>query len=220
MPATFPPAAFKKQRNKRVLCDKVADFLRKAIYSGNLKSGEPLVSLQIAQICRVSRGPVRDALAVLEQEGLAYRGAGDTLTVVSLTREDVELIWKLRRSLEELTVQRTIRTATEDDLGLLQQTIDALEGTVWPETTFIDIQFHDALVQITANARLQSFWKSLRSQICLVMVRENRRHTDYAQSVAGNHQRLLNLIRARDEVAAVAEMGRQLDTHGVDDAFQ
>src|SRR5579863_5828885 len=110
---------------RRVLADEVADAIRSAIFSGQIDLGQRLLEAELATTLKVSRGPVREALVQLSQEGLVrierHRGA----TVAELGLDGVHEIYSLRTALERLAVECLCRDATDADFkriaAVLQQ---------------------------------------------------------------------------------------------------
>ena len=104
-----PPAT------RRILADEIVEAIRDAIVSGQLKFGERLPESTLANSLRVSRGPVREALARLSQEGIVqierHRGA----SVTRLGVDEVDEIYSLRQALECLATQWLCRNATAED---------------------------------------------------------------------------------------------------------
>src|ERR1700761_6553624 len=97
---------------RRSLADEVTDQLRDVILTGALQPGDRAGEAEISQRLRVSRGPVREALVRLEQEGLVvsewHRGA----SVTDLSRVDVIELATLRGALEKLAIAGACRSAT------------------------------------------------------------------------------------------------------------
>jgi DNA-binding GntR family transcriptional regulator len=95
---------------RRSLGDEVTDQIRDVILSDGLQPGDRVGEAEISNSLQVSRGPVREALVRLEQEGLVtierHRGA----TVVDLTRKDVVELATLRAALEQLAMEEASRS--------------------------------------------------------------------------------------------------------------
>ena len=111
---------------KRVLADEVADVLRAAILDGRLEPEQQILESHVADMMQVSRGPVREALSRLEQEGLVYKVRNRGTFVARLSREDVEEVCSLRQALELLAVQYFLRNATLDDVARLEEIISTI----------------------------------------------------------------------------------------------
>jgi DNA-binding GntR family transcriptional regulator len=210
---TSMEAAFlnSKPVSRQTLGDSVADLLRDAIFGGRVKPGQRLAEGQIAKSLKVSRAPVRDALAGLEREGLVHRAANGGTTVTRLTLKDVDEICTLRLFLELLAIRRVIRYGTEGDWAQLADNIRHTENVGDPqELAQLDLDFHEAIVQLSGHARLLSTWLTMRSQVRLIMIQRNLSDEGSRQGTVHGHEELLKALRNRDEAAARACLERNL----------
>jgi DNA-binding GntR family transcriptional regulator len=206
------PAAALKPARRQTLGESVTASLRDAIYNGRFRPGQRIAQNVVSQELGVSQAPVRDALAVLEREGLVQRATNQGAVVTSLSRTDMEEISSLRTTLEALAVKRLIRLATPDDLQLLEENIRTMEqANQRGQAGLVDLQFHELLVRAARHGRLLASWQALRAQLQLVLVYNNLIEPGFARSTARNHRRLLALIRRKTETAAVAELERQTE---------
>src|SRR5437016_1494261 len=91
--------------NSQTLGDDAAAALRDAIFKGVFKAGDRLLQAHVAEKLGVSQAPVREALVILEREGLVERGARNGAAVTSLSLADIEEICSLRVALEVLGIR-------------------------------------------------------------------------------------------------------------------
>ncbi len=190
---------------RRGLSEEVADRLREAIFSGAYHPGEPLREVELAAALDVSRGPVREALVRLEQEGLVrsvwHRGA----SVTSLSSDDVAELDSLRDALEQLAVRRVVGHASDNDLAALETTVVQMEHAV-DEHQMVrsDIAFHDAVYAAAHHQRLQQAWQAIRSQVHLFLLTRIGVSTDgYLTQIPAEHRALVNALNGRDVDAAL-----------------
>ncbi|MGY2062844.1 GntR family transcriptional regulator, partial [Nocardia gipuzkoensis] len=94
MTSSLPKAA------RRGLSHEAADVIREAIFAGDFAPGAPLREVELAAALGVSRGSVREGLAVLEREGLIRSGWHRGTTVIEVTAVDVEEVYTLRGALD------------------------------------------------------------------------------------------------------------------------
>ena len=87
------------------LRDVVFQTLRQAILKGELKPGERLMEIQLAEKLGVSRTPIREAIRMLEQEGLAVTMPRKGAEVAKMTLKDMEDVLEIREALDELAVK-------------------------------------------------------------------------------------------------------------------
>jgi DNA-binding GntR family transcriptional regulator len=200
-----------KPAMRQTLADSITESLRDAIFGGLFKPGQRLAEAQLASSLKVSRAPVREALASLEQEGLVSRAASGATTVALLSRADVEEICSLRAPLEVLAVRLAIARGTEAHWAELAANIAATEAIADPQQLAQkDLEFHETIVRAADHGRLLSSWLNLRSQIRLIMVQRNLTDADSRRGTVQGHRELLKAIRARNEAEAVAVLEHHL----------
>jgi DNA-binding GntR family transcriptional regulator len=196
---------------RQTLADSITESLRDAIFGGLFKPGQRLAEAQLASSLKVSRAPVREALASLEQEGLVSRTSGGGTIVTRLSRTDVEEICSLRGPLEALAVRLAIAKGTEANWAELAANIRATEQISDPQQLAQkDLEFHEAIVRAADHSRLLSSWLNLRSQIRLIMVQRNLTDADSRRGTVQGHKELLKAIQARDEAEAVGVLDHHL----------
>ena len=136
---------------RRVLADEVADAIREAIVTGQLDLGERLPEVGLAADLRVSRGPVREALARLSQEGLVQMERHRGATVARLGPDEVHEIYSLRKELEGLATEWFCANGTEEDfeqISLILKSFDNLpRPLVRADVARLDVAFHDSIFQ-------------------------------------------------------------------------
>lgn len=193
---------------RETLADQIIDQLREAIVKGQIAAGEPLRVAQLARSLGVSQGPIREALARLEREGLVIMRPNRTALVAQLTWKDFEQVYSLRLALETLAVQCVVRNITSAEIDELQAIVDHMVQRVSgeiaeKEAADLDLQFHDALYRMSQHKRLQSFWEDLRPQIYIFLLSRNVANADFRQQMVG-HQEIVDLIREGDAEQVVA----------------
>jgi DNA-binding GntR family transcriptional regulator len=200
-----------------------ANFIREAILQGTLQPRERLVEARLAKQLNLSRGPIRDALKVLEREGLIVilprRGA----FVGHLEKPDVWEIASLRAVVEGLAARILAERKDAPAMERLETVLREM-AAVGDENPVrfasLDLRFHELLIEATGHRRLLKVWTDLRSRIWM-FIRETRLgRLRPAGSTIEIHQAILNAIRAGDasEAERVARShselsGRQLEAH-------
>jgi DNA-binding GntR family transcriptional regulator len=193
------------------LAQSVAQALRDAIFRGQLQPEQRLSEAQIASTMKVSRAPVRDAVAELEQEGLVTRPAGRGVVVRLLGHRDVEEICSLRLALERLAVERLVRAVTSAQVQQLADVIEEAKHVQGPgDLALADLHFHETLVRAADHERLLTSWLNIRSQIRLLMVQRNVADARTVRGTPRAHGTLLAAIRDGDEQRALEALHGQL----------
>jgi DNA-binding GntR family transcriptional regulator len=188
---------------KRALSDDVASRLRAAILAGHFGPGERLREEALARALGVSRGPVREALAELERQGLVVINRNRGAVVAKLSREDLEELYTLRLAIEELAIRRAVTLATPVMLDLLQEKVDTLaeannRGITAQEAAQLDLELHDLIYEASRHRRLNDAWAILRPQIHVLLLNRNVANEDFRQFLVAGHQELVDAIRAGD----------------------
>lgn len=151
------------------LRDVVFRTLRQAILKGELKPGERLMEIQLAQKLGVSRTPVREAIRKLELEGLVLMIPRKGAEVAEITAKDLEDVLEVRAALEELAVCNACDTITEEQLQDLRAAAEAfkkaLAGGDLVACAETDMNFHEVIYSATNNRRLLQILSNLREQM-------------------------------------------------------
>ena len=129
------------------LRDVVFNTLREAILKGDLKPGERLMELQLASKLGVSRTPIREAIRMLEQEGLAVTMPRKGAEVAKMTLKDMEDVLEIREALDELAVRIACEKITDEQLKRLMDAKDLFETSTRTgdvkKIAEADVRFHD-----------------------------------------------------------------------------
>jgi DNA-binding GntR family transcriptional regulator len=113
--------------NTRDSTSLVHDALRHAILTGELPAGQILSQLQIAKGYSVSRGPVREALRLLEREGLIDATVNHRPRVASFSLEDLEQLYAVRIVTEGLATAVTVPRLSDDDFREIDATLEEMD---------------------------------------------------------------------------------------------
>lgn len=191
---------------KRSLAEDIVDRLREAILSGNFAPDEHLTEAALAKRLGVSRGPIRESLVQLEREGLIVRTRNKGAVVARLSRKDLDEVCTLRLALERLAVERAIEFATTEQFAALQTLVDSMRARGAAiqsrEAADLDLHFHRTLFEASQHQRLLDAWLQLMPQILILLLGRPLHRTGNDEVVAIAHQRLLDVIRDRDQARA------------------
>ncbi|TCO50752.1 GntR family transcriptional regulator [Actinocrispum wychmicini] len=186
---------------RRGMADEAAERIRDAIFGGVVPPGSQLREIELAAELDISRGSVREGLAVLEAEGLVRSEWHRGTKVIDVTVHDVEEVYAVRAALEGLATSTAIGRVSLDELDEIVAVM--LDLTDDDRLLALDMRFHDTIYQATGNARLISAWRALRSQVYLFQltrVRLNGEH--YRAIVVDEHREIVAMLRRGDPEAA------------------
>ncbi len=191
------------------LRDVVYNTLREAILKGELKPGERLMELQLASKLGVSRTPIREAIRMLELEGLAVTIPRKGAEVAKMTVKDMEDVLEVREALDELAAKIACNKITEEQLQTLSKVKDAFEEST--KTTDIkqiamyDEKFHDVIYESTGNVRLVNLLNNLREQIYRYRV-EYLKNVEAYPRLIEEHETILKALQDRNQELVVEAM--------------
>lgn len=183
---------------------RVADRLRAAILSGRLRPGTDLVETALAEQMNVSRAPIREAIQILENDGLVETIAYKGKRVKPLTAREVAETYSLREVFEVMAVRRILESgAPLDQLRLhCDAMIEAAERDDFEALVAGDEAFHHSLIELADHNLLLASWKNLYMRIHQIMALRNRDEHNL-QEVAGNHPPIVDALADGDTERAV-----------------
>ena len=199
--------------SQRTLSDYIADQLRQAILADQFKPNQRMVEQEIAESMQTSRGPVRDALKILENEGLVVRQPHRGAFVSELNPEDFIEIYTLREALESLALRWAIKRATTKQIETLEDLVKEMivtskqEPVNQVEATDLDLEFHHTICEISGHQRVLSIWESLSGQIRIVLLKHRLFHPeDLREKSITWHERIVDAMRERNVDKALNEL--------------
>ena len=151
------------------LRDIVFKTLREAIVTGELKPGERLMEIKLANEMGVSRTPVREAIRKLEQEGLVHLTARKGAEVAPINAKDLREVLEIRKALEGLACQMACQNASEEDIRKLEEINaeigDAIKDNDIERIAKLDVRFHDQICIYSSNSQLIMILSRLKEHI-------------------------------------------------------
>jgi DNA-binding GntR family transcriptional regulator len=147
------------------LVGNIAARIASEIVEGRLPAGFDLNSVELARRFKTSRTPVREALLILEKEGLVEIESRRRPRVKRWTRAEARELYRVRAALYALVAELVVANATDEDLGLLGRCYDdlaAAEAAMDVEAFFrANVAFRDTEARLCRNAQLQRIIDSL-----------------------------------------------------------
>lgn len=193
----------------------IARQLREAILRGQLRPGSQLSEAELSAQFGVSRGPVREAMQRLVQEGLLHSERNRGLFVTVLDDDDVRDIYAARLAIESAAVSRIIRQGEERALAALRsictEMTRAAERADMESLSDADLRFHEALVLHSGSPRLVRMHQTLiaETRMCLTALQDEDR---VPEDVVDEHVLVVEAMAAGDEVLAL----RRVEEHMLD----
>ena len=196
------------------LRDVVFNTLRQAILRGELKPGERLMEIQLANKLGVSRTPIREAIRKLELEGLVLMIPRRGAEVAEITEKSLCDVLEVRSALEILAVELACERISEQDVDKLREAAKEFEEVSKSEDVTAlaeaDVKFHDIIYFATDNQRLIQLLYNLREQMYRYRVEYLKRPEVHATLFA-EHEHIIQCIVKRDKVAAKQAISTHID---------
>ena len=191
------------------LRDVVFNTLRQAILKGELAPGERLMEIQLAERLGVSRTPIREAIRMLEQEGLAVTTPRKGAEVAKMTLKDMEDVLEIRDALDELAVRIACQKISDEQLKQLEDMKELFEKSTQTgnvkKIAEADVTFHDVIYEATGNPKLVTLLNNLREQVYRYRVEYIKDPKNYPTLIA-EHEAILESLKNRDVKNAVEAM--------------
>lgn len=199
---------------KSSLTDEIAAELRKSILSGKLKPDTRLFEKELAEQLGVSRGPLREALRLLEGEGMITSSTGRGSFVNSFSARKVAELYNIRLILEQQAIRLAARRATDEQLAQLEQILNAMlqagkKGQM-DKVVELDLQYHEKIWELADHQLLDQILQGLSAQIRSYMAVHTSLYEDLATGIE-NHKLLFNSLKEKNEEASAKLMRQHLE---------
>ena len=183
------------------LRDLVYYSIRSAILKGDLKPGERLMEMHLAQQLGVSRTPMREAIHMLEEEGLTISMPRKGAQVAGLTLKDMEDIFEIRKVLEIFALEKICNKISPDAIIKMRFALkvykEAMASGEIEALVEKDAEFHGALYEATDNQRLHGFVAQLRDLLDRYRWEVLQRDQNWDKTYE-EHKEIVDALEARD----------------------
>jgi DNA-binding GntR family transcriptional regulator len=187
------------------LRDVIFDTLREAIIVGELKPGERLMEVQLAQKMGVSRTPVREAIRKLELEGLVEMLPRKGAHIADLSVKDIMDVLEVRATLDGLATSLSAARISDEEIKELKHVQDQFVNYVEKEnlqgSIKKDVEFHDIIYRSSRNDKLIQISNNLREQVQrfrVIYIKD----ASSTRELIREHNEIIEAITSRDSEAA------------------
>jgi DNA-binding GntR family transcriptional regulator len=212
LPLSFPPPL--RMARMASLSEQAADAIVTGISAGALKPGQRLYETELASLLSISRVPLREALKILESQGIVESIPHRGTHIASFDDQRVNQICESRIALEQIALS-TAAPIYQSDPSLfteLDRIIASMELSAerleWIEVSKADLSFHREICRVSGNEIVQILWETLARHVFIIFGHEIRDERD-AKVMAPQHRRLRELLAAGD----VQALRKEIEAH-------
>lgn len=196
------------------LRDVVFNTLRQAILRGELRPGERLMEVKLANKLGVSRTPIREAIRKLENDGLVKMIPRRGAEVAEITEKSLLDVMEVRMALEKLSVELACERITDEELTELKKAARdfkvVAKGKDVTKIAQADVHFHDLIYDATGNEKLIVIVNNLREQMYRYRVEYLKSESVYPKLIK-EHEDIIYYLEQRDSQGVVKVMGEHIE---------
>lgn len=188
--------------------------IKNMIFDGVFKPGDRIVETQLAKDFNVSKSPIREAIRMLERDGLVVVDEKSRVIVYKPTLKDVEEIYFCRKALESFAVAQTTKIATDEEINSIETLLNDTEKAIQEKQDAQSIiklneMFHNLIIEFTQNNRLHKQLSDLRSLMYFFRIM-NFKGESRAEVILEQHRGIFAWIQARNAEMASEAMVNHL----------
>ncbi len=201
---------------QRTLRGQAYDILKRQLLSGEMRPGERVNEVVMAARLGISRGPLREAIRNLEQEGLLIAAPHRGTFVRQLNQVEAAELQEVRLALETAAACRLARRWTPAAKALLEDRLENLRGMNLDNSTLAermsaDLAFHEAICEASGNETLLETWRSLIGRITIMVLNVGPQRMSQLQD-ADSHLPLVEAIASGEESIIRETFARVFDS--------
>ncbi|MCG9968211.1 GntR family transcriptional regulator [Pelotomaculum terephthalicicum JT] len=188
--------------------------IQRWIIEGTLQPGEKLIDAELADSLAVSRTPIREALQLLEVQGLVSMHPGRETRVTGIEKEDILKMYPVLASLHALAAEYTAQLILPEQIEMLKELNTQFGKAIEIGQPFqameIDEQFHNLIVELSDNPYIASFSASLQIHIRRFKYIFLNQPLTATQTSVAEHASIILAFEKRDKETASAMMKQNL----------
>lgn len=195
---TRPPIA-----NARQLGEGVADAIVNAVAQGLLKPGQRVVEAELATQLGTSRVPIREAIKILQAQGILYVTPNRGARVAPFEPPVIDQVFEVRVALEKIAVRDALAAYRREPrrLDQLREIVSRMQRVArwsdWVEFRKCDVDFHHEICRSSGNEIVLKLWEAIARHITIIFGRELASERNF-DVVIRQHQALIALFEAYD----------------------
>jgi len=196
------------------MAERAAEAIVLGVASGALQPGQRLVEVELARLLQMSRVPLREALKILEAQGIVESTPHRGTHIATFDETRIDEICTARIALEKIAMRGAMEAYRRDPalIARLDRILGAMERAAqhleWIEISKADLDFHREICRASGNAIVQKLWDALARHVIIVFGKEIRSERD-AKAIVPQHKRLRDILAA----GKVEALDDELDQH-------
>jgi DNA-binding GntR family transcriptional regulator len=197
------------------MAERAAEAIVLGVASGVLQPGQRLVETELARILQMSRVPLREALKILEAQGIVESAPHRGTRLATFDEGRIDEICEARLALERIAVKGAV-AAYKREPGLiarLDRILSQMERAAlhleWMEVSRSDLDFHREIIRVSGNAIVQKLWEGLARHVLIVFGKEIRSERD-AKAIVPHHRKLRDMLAGSQTKAIDAELDQHI----------
>ena len=200
---TLTPISPAAGESSRQLGETVADAIVNAVAQGVLQPGQRVVEADLASQLNVSRVPIREAIKILQAQGILYVTPNRGARVAPFEPQVIDQVFEVRVALERIAVRDAGRAYRRDprQLDVLREIVTSMGRAAhwldWVEFRKCDVDFHHEMCRASGNEIVLKLWEAIARHITIIFGRELASERNF-QLVIDQHLKLIALFETFD----------------------
>ncbi len=197
----------------RALGESVADAIVNAVAQGILQPGQRLIEAELAAQLQVSRVPVREAIKMLQAQGIVKVTPNQGTRVAAFDAPIIDQVTEARVALERIAVRDAVEVYRRDPrlLDRLREIVQRMQRAArwsdWVELRKADVAFHHEMCRASGNEVVLSLWTALARRTTIIFGRELASERDF-DVVIRQHEKMVRLFERGE-----GDIEREIEDH-------
>lgn len=190
------------QLGYRTLRENIVEAIRLKILNGELEAGSRIIEQELSDEFHISRGPIREALRQLEQEGMVEYRRNAGCSVREITLDDIYEIYLLCSTYEKLAVESYGGAFSEEDIAEMEEILAKMERLKegdYRKVVELDFALHRIIVKKAGLPRLLKLWEEMNYGNTISCYAGHVNGQETARRQYPIHKKLVDACRTRDE---------------------
>lgn len=201
--------------NRQATAAVIAERIRAGITDGRFQAGDQLGEAQLAAALGVSRGPVREALQRLIQEGLLRSEPNRGVFVQGLDEDDIRDVYFARTIIERAAAARLLERKDDAAIAELERCFQEMHRAARKRDVAAvarwDLEFHKALTVAAHSKRLTRLFETLLTETRIALT-SGGRELQLDTTLIEEHRALLDALRAGDRRRALLLVEKHMES--------